>query len=64
MQADVKGGATFQSEVPRVLFKLPPGSTPPDVTDDGKRFLAGVPTEQDAQTPFTVVTNWQSALKR
>jgi eukaryotic-like serine/threonine-protein kinase len=64
MQVDVKTGATFQSEAARALFKLPPGSTPPDVTGDGKRFLAGVPTDQDAQTPFTVITNWQSALKR
>jgi hypothetical protein len=36
-----------------------------DVTADGKRFLAGVPlAQQTAQTPITVVLNWEAGLKR
>ena len=30
----------------------------------GKRFLVGVPVEQDAQTPFTVALGWEQGLKR
>jgi eukaryotic-like serine/threonine-protein kinase len=63
MRVDIKPGQTFQADAPRPLFTLPPGALPPD-TVDGKRFLTGVPSEQDAQTPFTVLVNWQASLKK
>jgi hypothetical protein len=33
-------------------------------TADGKRFLFPVPADRTAQTPFTVVLNWQAGLKK
>ena len=63
-QVDVNSSAAFQSSAFQSLFKLPSGATNFEVTSEGKRFLVAVPVEQDAQTPFTVVTNWQAVLKK
>jgi eukaryotic-like serine/threonine-protein kinase len=64
MQIDVNTTAGFQAVTLHPLFKLPAGATGFAVTDDGKRFLVGVPVEQDAQTPFTVAVNWEEAFKK
>jgi eukaryotic-like serine/threonine-protein kinase len=64
MRVEVNAGKTFQAGVPQPLFKLPPGATTFDMTGDGKRFFSGVPVEQGAQAPFTVVLNWQADLKK
>lgn len=62
MSIDVGPGATFQASAPKTLFRVPSGILPNwDVTPDGKRFLLLV--LQDAQAPFTVWQNWESALK-
>jgi len=58
-------GAAFQAGVPKQLFALPANVGDWDVTADGKRFLAAVPpAQQTAQTPITVVLNWEAGLKR
>jgi eukaryotic-like serine/threonine-protein kinase len=58
-------GAAFQAGVPKQLFAMPPNVGDWDVTADGKRFLAAVPpVQQTAQTPITVVLNWEAGLKR
>jgi eukaryotic-like serine/threonine-protein kinase len=63
MSVDITTELTFQASAPRTLFKVPAGLLPNrDVTADGKRFLVLVP--QDAPVPFTVLQNWQAALKR
>jgi Tol biopolymer transport system component len=63
MSVDITTESTFQASAPRTLFKVPAGLLPNwDVTADGKRFLVLVP--QDAPVPFTVLQNWQAALKR
>jgi serine/threonine protein kinase/Tol biopolymer transport system component len=66
MSVDVTAtGAAFQAGVPKQLFALPPNVGDWDVTADGKRFLAAVPpVQQTAQTPLTVVLNWEAGLKR
>jgi len=64
MQVDVNTRAGFQPITLHALFKLPAGVTGFDVTGDGKRFLVGVPMDQDAQTPFTVALNWQQGLNK
>ncbi len=66
MAVDVSAtGAAFQAGVPKQLFVLPPNVGDWDVTADGKRFLAAVPPgQQTAQTPITVVLNWQAALQK
>ena len=56
-------GAVFQPGTPVALFKAPP-SMAWDVTADGKRFLFTSSSGDTAQTPFTVVLNWTSLLKR
>jgi len=52
--------------VPKVLFQAPQRTaTLPyawDVTSDGKRFLFSAPAEH--RKPFTLVLNWQAALKK
>jgi eukaryotic-like serine/threonine-protein kinase len=65
MAVDVSGsGATFQTGVPKQLFAAP-ANLGWDLTADGKRILMLVYTvQQNAQTPITVVLNWQGGLKK
>jgi eukaryotic-like serine/threonine-protein kinase len=63
MAVSVSPGKTFQFEAPRLLFTVPL-LAPFDVTADGKRFLIAAPEGSSAPSPFTVVTNWQAALKK
>jgi hypothetical protein len=56
-----RSGLTFDS--PRPLF--PTKSMAYDVTQDGKRFLVGVPVEGERDaTEMTVLTDWRKGLKR
>ena len=58
-------GSALQSGTPAVLFKGPPNQASGwDVTADGKRFLFPVVGGENAQAPFTVVSNWMSLLKK
>lgn len=67
MAVDVNGGgAAFEAGPPHALFSLGAAARW-DVTADGKRFLASVPaggSQQGAQTPITVILNWQADLKK
>jgi eukaryotic-like serine/threonine-protein kinase len=63
MSVDISANPVFEAGVPKVLFELPVGSTPGDVAADGKRFLIGVPVAPSDSIPFTVLLNWQSALR-
>jgi eukaryotic-like serine/threonine-protein kinase len=63
MALDVSTEKTFQPGVPRQLFPIPLLSRG-DVTADGRRFLYPTPEGSNAPSPFTVVTNWQAALKK
>jgi len=70
MAVEVATNPVFRAGVPHALFQIPP---PPvmlspvlrawDVTSDGKRFLFSVSGGQST-SPFAVVLNWQSALKK
>jgi eukaryotic-like serine/threonine-protein kinase len=64
MSVHISSEPVFQARAPVPLFQLPPGFIAGDVTADGKRFLVGVPVGQSASVPFTVVLNWQTALKQ
>jgi len=67
MAVDVSTSGVFQAGVPKTLFKVPAGVLFWDVTSDGKRFLMASPTgtsEAAPQERFTVVLNWQAALKK
>jgi eukaryotic-like serine/threonine-protein kinase len=61
---DVLPGDSFRVGEPKTLFQLPLGADTWDVTGDGKRFLVAAPLAQNAPPPFTVMLNWQSALKK
>ena len=64
MAVDVATDKAFQAGVPRRLFTTPAYLTPTDVAADGKRFLIPTPEGSNTQTPYTVVLNWQAALKK
>jgi len=66
MAVDVKAkGAAFEAGVPKQLFALPANVGDWDMTADGKRFLVSMPPKQEsANTPITVVLNWQAELKK
>jgi len=62
MGVDVTTSPTFQFGTPKPLFQVASGFVA--ATDNGDRFLVAVPTGQAAQTPYTVVTHWQTGLKK
>lgn len=58
-------GAAFQPGVPKQLFALPANVGDWDMIADGKRFLVSMPLKQEsANTPITVVLNWQAELEK
>ena len=66
MVVDVAAVSSFQASTPTRLSKFPKLARHDlwDVNRDGTRFLLGLPEQQTAQVPFTVVTNWQASLQR
>jgi len=47
-----------------VLFQVPGADADWAVTRDGERFLLAVPAGHGTPSPFSVVFNWQAAVKR
>jgi Tol biopolymer transport system component len=73
VSVDVTAAPAFQANQPKLLFQLPSnvlalaGSTPGarmDATRDLQRFLVTVPAQSNSRQEFTMVLNWQAALKR
>jgi len=66
MAVDVSTSGVFQAGIPRALFKVPPGVVWWDVSSDGKRFLMATPSATSPSAPpkFTVVLNWQAAVRK
>jgi len=64
MVVPVSTSPTFQAGVPKFLFQEQSLRIVGGYTADGKRFLFPIPMVQAAQTPFTVVLNWQAELKK
>jgi hypothetical protein len=64
MAVEVATSPVFRAGRPRPLglVILPQGGGW-DATGDGKRFLVAVPKTSKPE-PYTVVLNWQSALKK
>jgi len=62
MSLEITPGATLQVGEPKRMFQLPVGTATSDTSGDG-RTVAIVPLEQAAQAPFSILLNWQSALK-
>jgi eukaryotic-like serine/threonine-protein kinase len=64
MAVDVTTTGIFQAGIPKPLFRVTPGLIYWDVAADGKRFLMPSASVSAATQPFTVVLNWQAALKK
>jgi eukaryotic-like serine/threonine-protein kinase len=66
MAVDVSTSGVFQAGVPKALFKAPDGVLFWDVSADGKRFIMASPAAETPAPPptFSVVLNWQTALKQ
>jgi Tol biopolymer transport system component len=64
MEVDVIADKAFQPGTPQRLFPTTGILTTPDGTGDGKRFLYATPEGANAQTPMTIVLNWQAGLKK
>jgi Tol biopolymer transport system component len=71
MAVEVSTSPVFRAGVPKTLFQMPLLNSRLlfsvddwDVTTDGRRFLTSALTAQSEQAPFTVVLNWQAALKK
>jgi Tol biopolymer transport system component/predicted Ser/Thr protein kinase len=66
MAVDIETTKGFQASTPRRLFTAPPPllTVGWSMTGDAKRFLFLTTPNGGRPAPFTVVTNWQSALKK
>jgi Tol biopolymer transport system component len=64
MAVEVAKEPGFMTQVPVPLFQTPSGTTMGDVAADGQRFLLVTPVGPSASSPFTVVLNWTSGLKK
>ena len=68
MAVDVSAATGFNPGVPKVLFPIrirgAGGAYHWDVSSDGQRFLVSVTAGERMESPITVVTNWQSLLKK
>ncbi len=73
MVVEVTAGVSFQYGTPKTLINAPPDLstmrvsipiTVWDVSPDGNRFLLSTPAMESSPTPFTVVLNWTSLLKK
>ena len=61
-EVDLKAGAVEVKKVEPLFGPLGAGYY--DVSDDGQRFLAPLPPEEEITEPLTVVVNWTAGLKK
>jgi len=59
----------FQADIPKGYREFPPGPPAYDLTADGQKFIkfgleTVTPNSNEAQSPITVVLNWQAGLKK
>jgi eukaryotic-like serine/threonine-protein kinase len=65
MSAEVRLGKTFEADVPKGLFGLPPAITDRYVlTGDGQKFLFTLIKEQGPGVKIVTVLNWADGLKK
>ena len=64
MAIDIDTSQGLRLGTPHSLFKVDGALSDWGVTADGNRFLLAVPAKQSAPAPFTVVLNWNSAMKK
>jgi Tol biopolymer transport system component len=69
MALEASTAAGFKASVPKALFTMRTGGRAGgtyrwDVSADGQRFLFAVNAVDRVESPITIVTNWQSLLKK
>ncbi|MEI6669887.1 MAG: protein kinase [Acidobacteriota bacterium] len=71
MAAPVKAGTSFDHGTPVALFQVTPRDTVAtheqanyDVDPTGQRFLVNTQVKKSESQPFSIVLNWDAALKR
>jgi Tol biopolymer transport system component len=64
MSVDIDTKSGFQPGVPKQLFKLPGEVRFWDVARDGQKFLIPVPASAASSSPYNVIVNWTSTLKK
>ncbi|MEP7353763.1 MAG: protein kinase [Acidobacteriota bacterium] len=62
VEIDMKNG--LQPGVPKQLFKMPGVVVYWDVARDGQKFLIPVPAAAADSSPYSVILNWTSTLKK
>jgi hypothetical protein len=67
MSVELKGGARFESSVPRELFqtaiKLTTDGWSVAPSGDGQRFLVNAYASANKSAPLTIVLNWPAQLQ-
>ena len=61
MSVTIARSPTLQAGRPVLLFPVPAGASGWDVAEDGRSFIN---TGKETTPPFTVMLNWQAALRR
>jgi len=64
MAVEVATKPMAKAGIPHPLFQMPKNASAWDVRTDGNRFLVAVRTAESTPAPFTVMLNWQAALKK
>jgi eukaryotic-like serine/threonine-protein kinase len=70
VEVEVLPGSPFKVGIPKPLFDVRAPTWPDaagwpwDISQDGRRFLFEIQTDQPNNAPLTVITNWQSRLKK
>jgi Tol biopolymer transport system component len=70
MEVEVLRGPSFKVGIPKPLFGVrsislsEPAGWYWDISPNGQRFLFNIPTDQGNLAPLTVITNWQSMVKK
>ena len=68
MAVEVGASPSFKAGIPKPLFVAPLVRTTAlpvyDVSADGQRFLINATPEDTGVAPITIVTNWQTGLKK
>ena len=70
VEVEVLQGPSFKVGIPKPLFEARALNSPDaagwtwDISKDGQRFLFNIQTIQPTNSPLTVITKWQSKLKK
>jgi hypothetical protein len=64
MGVDVAAGTRFEAGTPAPLFNAPLAGGYWEAASDGQRFLLLTPSIESKPSPFNVILNWTSSLKK